>query len=37
MLDTLAYAGKKYGGAEAYLRGIGVTQREIDAVRSRLR
>ncbi|MEV8503940.1 tyrosine-protein phosphatase [Actinoplanes sp. NPDC051475] len=37
MLNTLAYAGGKYGGVEAYLRTTGVTGREIDAVRERLR
>ncbi|MEV4640531.1 tyrosine-protein phosphatase [Actinoplanes sp. NPDC049548] len=37
MLNTLAYADERYGGVEAYLRTIGVTQHEIDAVRERLR
>ncbi len=37
MLNTLVHAEQVYGGVEAYLRGIGVQQRHLDAVRDRLR
>jgi protein-tyrosine phosphatase len=37
MLNTLAHAELVYGGVEEYLLGIGVTQPQLDAVRTRLR
>ncbi|GAA3334677.1 hypothetical protein GCM10020358_00030 [Amorphoplanes nipponensis] len=37
MLNTLEQVERAYGGVEAYLRGIGVEQRHLDAVRERLR
>lgn len=37
MLNTLAHAERVYGGVEAYLLGIGVERRHLDAVRERLR
>jgi protein tyrosine/serine phosphatase/SAM-dependent methyltransferase len=37
MRNTLAHAERVYGGVEAYLLGIGVEQRHLDAVRERLR
>ena len=37
MLKTLAHAEQVYGGVESYLRGAGVEQRHLDAVRERLR
>jgi SAM-dependent methyltransferase len=37
MLNTLLHAEQRYGGVESYLRGIGVEQRHLDAVRERLR
>jgi hypothetical protein len=37
MRNTLAHAEREYGGVEAYLRGIGVAQHHLDAVRDRLR
>jgi protein-tyrosine phosphatase len=36
MHDTLTHIDERYGGVEAYLRAIGVTQRETAAVRSAL-
>jgi ubiquinone/menaquinone biosynthesis C-methylase UbiE len=37
MINTLVHAEQVYGGVENYLRGIGVEQRHLDAVRERLR
>jgi protein-tyrosine phosphatase len=37
MLNTLTHAEQQYGGVEAYLRGIGIEQHHLDAVRDRLR
>lgn len=37
MANTLAHLDERYGGALAYLRGIGVPAADIEAVRARLR
>jgi len=37
MANTMAHLRSRYGGAEAYLRGIGVPDDQIKAVRTRLR
>jgi SAM-dependent methyltransferase len=37
MRNTLEHAEREYGGVEAYLRGVGVEQHHLDAVRDRLR
>jgi protein-tyrosine phosphatase len=37
MRNTLAHAGRRYGGAEAYLLGAGVPAGELTAIRQRLR
>jgi len=36
MLEMLAHVKERYGGAESYLRGAGVTDDQIKAIRSRL-